>query len=249
MIINNCMTDLRNILLLPYNKIDEYIIQGGGILRIKRILILNVFLVVSLGFAGCSGNSQTELGEMKLEVVRLQENSETLRKDIENLEAENSELKSEISKLEELINLNDSKGDLTDLTLYEEAKYEEFKASYDEGRLVGLGPLSVCKLYLYAASAKDYETTYELYTKNENYVQWSKEEDRNFPESDRIKDFEVYKDVYDLNIQYSGSDEEHAAITWKSRNGDSDEKLGAYTYGFSLVRDGDIWKVNFLPIQ
>ncbi len=198
MIINNCMTDLRNILLLPYNKIDEYIIQGGGILRIKRILILTVFLSVSLGFAGCSGNSQTELGEMKLEVVRFQENSETLRKDIENLEAENSELKSEISKLEELINLNDSKGDLTDLTLYEEAKYEE---------------------------------------------------DRNFPESDRVKDFEVYMDVYDLNIQYSGSDEEHAAITWKSRNGDSDEKLGAYTYGFSLVRDGDIWKVNFLPIQ
>lgn len=210
---------------------------------------MSIVLALSIGFVGCSGNSQAELGELKLEVVRLKEKSDTMRKDMETLEAENSELKSEISKLEELMNLNDSNGDLTDLTLFEEARYEEFKASYNDGSLIGLGLLSVCKLYLYASAAKDYETTYELYTKNEKYVQWSKEEDRNFPESDRLKDFGVYKDVYDLNIEYSESDEEHAAITWKSKNGDSDEKLGAYTYGFSLVKDGDIWKVSFLPIQ
>lgn len=218
-------------------------------MRIKRILILSVFLVISLYFVGCSGNSQTELEEMKKEVVRLQENTISLNKDIEALKAENYELKSEISKLEALVNLNDSKGDLTDLTLYEEAKYEEFKVSYDDESLMGLGPLSVCKLYLYASSAEDYETTYELYTTDGKYVQWSKEEDMNFPKSDRMKDFRVFKDVYDLNIEYSESDEGHAAVTWKSRNGDSDEKLGAYTYGFSLVKDGETWKVNFLPVQ
>lgn len=215
----------------------------------KRVLVLCIFLVMSLGAFGCSGDAQSEIEELKQQVGKLQENTLTLDKDIKALEEENSELKREISGLETLVNLNDSNGDLTDLTLSEEARYEEFRASYDDGSLNGLGPLSVCKLYLHASLAEDYETTYELYTKNEKYVQWSKEEDRNFPKSDRMKDFGVYRDVYDLNIGYTESGEKHAIITWKSRNGYSDEKLGAYTYGFSLVKDGEIWKVNFMPIQ
>jgi hypothetical protein len=76
--------------------------------------------------------------------------------------------KSKISILKELTKLNNSHKDLTDLTTYENLKFEEFKLNYDDKILIGLKPISICKMYLFASLTKDYETQYELYTSNKD---------------------------------------------------------------------------------
>lgn len=216
-------------------------------------------VVVSFIFVGCMVNDRTEIKDLHQEIIGLKSDVLQLEstiesfgdsiRDLEALKAQYDELKGEISRLDELINLNQTHGDLTQLTLYEQEKYEEFKSSYIDDVLVGLKPISICKMYLHASLVKDYETEYELYTTNEAYVLWSKEEDNKIPNEHRLQEFDVYKDIYDVGIIFSESNSEQATITWKSKNGYVDEKLGAITYGFSLVKDGDVWKVNFLPMQ
>lgn len=138
---------------------------------------------------------------------------------------------------------------LLELTAYEDSKLGDFRQNYEDKTLKDLDPLSVCKMYLYSALIGDYETQYELYTTNEGYVMWSKEEDLAFPKKDRIKDFEKYKDVHDIEVKYGKNYEEEAIISWSSENGYVDEEHGPWNYEFRLIKDGDIWKVSFMPMQ
>jgi len=69
------------------------------------------------------------------------------------------------------------------------------------------------------------------------------------PSSDRISDFAIFEDIYNLNIDFNGDNQEFAVITWNSKNGYTDDKSEAFTYGFTLQKDKNIWKVNFMPMQ
>ena len=156
-------------------------------MQTKQILTISFTVVVSLIFVGCMVKDQMEIKDIHQEIIGLKsdilqrestiESFEDTIRDLEALKAQNDELKGEISRLDELVNLNESHGDFTQLTLYEQEKYEEFKSSYNDDILAGLKPISICKMYLHASVVKDYETEYELYTTNEAYVLWSKEED------------------------------------------------------------------------
>ncbi|MBS4538254.1 hypothetical protein GOQ27_07250 [Clostridium sp. D2Q-11] len=137
--------------------------------------------------------------------------------------------------------------DLLELSEEEMGIYDEFKKNYDESELKGVEPLSICKMYLHAGYNKDYETQYELYIKDEEYVQWSKEEDMEFPEKDRMKSYEEFQSVENLKVDIT--EQKHANINWDHpEEVDSDGK--PYRFGFNLVKNKDgIWKVHFMPLQ
>ena len=100
----------------------------------RHILILSIMVVFSLIVVGCNVKDQTGLENIRQEINGLKadalqqeillENIKISIKDIEALKAQNDELKREILRLDELINLNESHGDLTQLTLHEQEKYE-----------------------------------------------------------------------------------------------------------------------------
>jgi len=92
-------------------------------------------------------------------------------------------------------------------------------------------------------------TQYELFTDNPEYVIVNKEEFLNDP-NDRIPfGKEIFRDVYDLHVEVVSSDVEHATIGWSSKNGYVDEKAGTFSYGFALQKDGEVWKISYLPMN
>jgi hypothetical protein len=141
-----------------------------------------------------------------------------------------------------------SEGDneeLFELSSVEEQAYSNFQNDLDLGHLSGLEPISVAKLYIYAGYYKDTEVQYALYTDRKDRIQWSKEEDENFPDSDRateeqtltlFKDFE--KGAFVKTGEYEGYIEFEAGE-------DSEAKSG-----FKMIQnEGGIWQVAFMPIQ
>ena len=171
-------------------------------------------------------------------------NLDRIDKEKQAMEQEKTKSEHEIPKaeVENLLDLND----------YEAEKLGDFKSSYDDKVLLGLEPISICKMYLYSAYTGDYETQYELYTTKEGWVLCSKEEYENIPEEHRMQteDFKVFNDIYNLNVEIKNQHYgEVAVITWSSQNGYYDEVEGAWVYFFNLMKDNDIWKVSFIPMQ
>ena len=64
-----------------------------------------------------------------------------------------------------------------------------------------------------------------------------------------MTDFKIFEAVYNINTEINTYNEEHAMISWKSRYGHVSEEVGAFTYGFSLIKDGEVWKVSFAPMN
>jgi hypothetical protein len=171
-------------------------------------------------------------------------NLDRIDKEKQAMEQEKTKSEHEIPKaeVENLLDLND----------YEAEKLGDFKSSYDDKVLLGLEPISICKMYLYSAYTGDYETQYELYTTKEGWVLCSKEEYENIPEEHRMQteDFKVFNDIYNLNVELKNQHYgEVAVITWSSQNGYYDEVEGAWVYFFNLMKDNGIWKVGFIPMQ
>jgi hypothetical protein len=171
-------------------------------------------------------------------------NLDRIDKEKQAMEQEKTKSEHEIPKaeVENLLDLND----------YEAEKLGDFKSSYDDKVLLGLEPISICKMYLYSAYTGDYETQYELYTTKEGWVLCSKEEYENIPEEHRMQteDFKVFNDIYNLNVEIKNQHYgEVAVITWSSQNGYYDEVEGAWVYFFNLMKDNGIWKVGFIPMQ
>lgn len=225
----------------------------------NRILISGALFILSLIFVGCSDTQQsdldgikqemsdlkTEIAELKTEILMQNTKSNEGNKNNTNIEdfvAEFEKMNDELLTLKESIVLNTYHEDLTDLNTYESIKFEEFRLSYDDEFLIDLDPISICKMYLYASLIKDYETQYELYTTNEGGFFWSKEEDLNIPNKRRMSDYTMFEDVYNLNVELKGENEDLATITWFSKN-------RVYINGFSLQKHGDVWKVSFVPMQ
>ncbi len=226
----------------------------------KQIVTIATIIILSFTFTACNDNQQSEIDDLKQENINLktelslqknlvEDNNKIFSTKIEVLETQVQEFETKISTLKELSTLNNYHEDLTDLNTYENLKFEEFRLNYDDKVLLGLEPISICKMYLYASLIKDYDTVYELYTTNEEGFFWTKEEDMNIPIIERMSDFTVVEDVYNLKFEINKSDDENAVITWNSKNGYFDENIGAHIYGFSFVKDGDVWKVSFLPMQ
>ena len=131
---------------------------------------------------------------------------------------------------------------LFELSTKEEEAYSNFQKDLNLKHLIGLEPISIAKLYVKAGFDKKYDVQYTLYTDREGYVQWSKEEDKKIPESDRgsveqhIKQFKnIDKGTFIQTSDYEGYIKYHS---------------GEGTNGFKMIKNADgIWQVSFLPIQ
>ncbi len=122
--------------------------------------------------------------------------------------------------------------------------YDSFKEEYNDEMLRAVEPFAIMKFYLHSGYLKDYETEYELYVEHEDSdMSWTKEEHFNIPERDRMKDYGVFEEAYNVEVEIEGN---YAVIKWNS-DYDNEEN---FKYGFSLVKnDDDIWKVSFIPMQ
>ena len=68
-------------------------------------------------------------------------------------------------------------------------------------------------------------------------------------ESDNsVLDYDIFNDVYNLETRID-ADGLDATIIWKSKNGHYADPEGYFTYGFSLTKDGEVWKVSFAPMN
>lgn len=137
------------------------------------------------------------------------------------------------------------------LSPIEESVYNNFSKNYDNSLLKDLEPLSICRLYLHSVELKDYETQYELYNQDENYLGWAKEEylkDKGDDNKDKLTD--TFKDASTIQIRYS-DDASEAVIIFN--DGDilkSNENIPESSQIFKLSKnEKSIWKVGFLPIQ
>lgn len=208
---------------------------------IKMKLKLNLFvllLLILLPLAGCTSSNNENIEKL-----------DVLMEQVSNLENEIAVLKKETEGLMEKIVEYGAYDDLTDLTSLELKKFDQFKVDYNDEVLADLDPISVFKLFLFAKFTEDYETQYELFTDNAEYVLVNKEAFLNDPQ-DRIPfGKEIFRDVYDLHLEVVAFDVEHATISWKSKNGVVDENAGAFVYGFALQKYGEVWKVSYLPMN
>lgn len=144
--------------------------------------------------------------------------------------------------------IDEKNGEFLPLTAKEQLAYEEFKASHDTAALAGLEPLSVAKLYIHAGYEQDYDTEYALYTDRKEYIMWSLEEHRAFPETDRITEENIRKTFAHIAEGEFVQTSDHQGYIRFYPNGDhgNPEDLA----GFQLVQNEDgVWQVGFNPIQ
>jgi hypothetical protein len=219
----------------------------------ERVINLSLFLLLLIVILVCFNHSQNMQEEIVLEQEntknKLYELEEEINENTNNLQivsgfsTEIQDIETAIDEIESEINSNRVYESLISLDSYELKKYEEFKEEYDDQVLYGLNPISICKMFLYAEWIKDYETEYEFYTTDEDYVLWTKEEDLIIPENQRTSDFSDYSKVYGLYVDYRMFDNiEMATVIWHVE----DNEWGNI---FSLMKENGIWKVGFLPIQ
>lgn len=128
------------------------------------------------------------------------------------------------------------------LTETEQQLYDQFKNGFDNQVLKEADPITITKLYLHALKSKDYETEYELYIEDQEYVMWSKEEhlQQKKDEVDREKILAHFKDLNEG--KFHEVDAQSGFVEFPLEG----EKTGS----FHLRKNQEgIWKVKFMPIQ
>jgi hypothetical protein len=129
-----------------------------------------------------------------------------------------------------------------ELSAKEEEVYFNFQNDINLKHLSGLEPKSIAKLYVKAGFDKKYDVQYALYTDREGYVQWSKEEDKKIPESDRGSD--------EQNIKRFKNIDKGTFVQTSEYEGHIEFDSGEGTNGFQMIKNEDgVWQVSFLPIQ
>ncbi|PKM70276.1 MAG: hypothetical protein CVU93_02900, partial [Firmicutes bacterium HGW-Firmicutes-18] len=132
----------------------------------------------------------TEIAELEDKINSLQSDLDSLDMDSDAREYVRRAMEKFFNEYLEQVEPEESFMNLTDNELN---AYNSFKENYNDMALTGLSPLSIMKLYLYAVKTKDYDTQYELYTKDENQVMWTKEEHLSIPDNHRINDFGIFE--------------------------------------------------------
>lgn len=240
-------------------------------------MIIVILVVSALVYMFYLQNEKIELlnNDLMLKdqtISQLETENQSLAQEVENNEVQISELESEVSKLQsevesldmdfeareyvkrlmdqffnDYFNQTESTESFMNLTDNELNAYNSFKDNYNDMALEELSPLSIMKLYLHAEKIKDYSTQYELYTRDENQVMWTKEDHLKIPENDRVKDFGIFEKATRRTVTIN---EEEAIVSWFSTHDSGAYNEGPWQYGFRLTMDDDgIWRVGFMPMQ
>ncbi|WP_139487994.1 hypothetical protein [Brevibacillus dissolubilis] len=135
-----------------------------------------------------------------------------------------------------------SKG-MLHLTEEENSLYEAFLTShYDDLVLKQAAPLTIAKLYLHAEQANDWETQYELYIDDPEYVRWSREEHLQAQKTDQSANplLPFYAEVDQPEFIHTSKATGYLKIP--AENGEF--------IGFQMRQNSQgVWKVSFMPIQ
>lgn len=185
------------------------------------------------------------------QIVQLEEKVSSLQSELEALDLDSDArdyVKRAMDKFfNEYLNQSETTESFMELSDNELNAYNSFKENYDDMALTGLSPLSIMKLYLHAEKIKDYDTQYELYTRDEDQVMWTKEEHLNIPENDRVKDFGIFEKATRRTVTIN---EGEAIVSWYSNHDSDAYNEDAWQYSFRLAMDDNgIWQVGFLPMQ
>lgn len=122
-----------------------------------------------------------------------------------------------------------------------DAAFKEFAASKDDSLLRGYGPFEIMQLYFYADEIKDYETKYALYTQNDALP--SKEQYLSEMQAAGIKLSEMLEGYDHATLYYSEADSDQITgvrLHYKERR---DAPV------FQMVKENEVWKVHYLPLQ
>ncbi len=135
-----------------------------------------------------------------------------------------------------------------ELTDWEMSIYEDYRLDFDENKLNGLNPINVMKMWIHALQENDYETQWELFTKEEKQLGWDKEQ---HIEQSRVKeDFSEFENPINIEVNYD-DDYKYASISWEDKYLEEHDGTGnLFRFSFLLVKGRDrIWKVAFRPMQ
>jgi len=160
-----------------------------------------LLLLILLPLSGCTPSNNENIEKLDLLVEQ-----------VSNLENKIAGLKKETEELMGKMVEYGAYDDLTDLTSLELKKFDAFKADFNDEVLVGLDPISIFKLFLFAKYTEDYETQYELFTDNPDYVIVNKVEFLKDPQDRIPAGKEIFRDVFDLHMEVVESDVEHAYV-------------------------------------
>lgn len=240
-------------------------------------MIIVILVVAALVYMFYLQNEKIETlnAELNLKdqaISQLETEKQTLANDIEEKDAKIAEMENNVNSLQSDLDSLDMDSDAREyvrramekffneyleqvepaesfmsLTDNELNAYTSFKENYNDMALTGLSPLSIMKLYLHTEKIKDYGTQYELYTRDENQVMWTKEDHLKIPESDRIKDFGIFEKATRRTVTIN---EDLAIVSWFSTHDSGEYNEDAWQYGFRLTMDDNgIWRVGFMPMQ
>ncbi|WP_241242734.1 RNA polymerase subunit sigma [Paenibacillus whitsoniae] len=127
----------------------------------------------------------------------------------------------------------------------EQEVYNNFQKDLNEQQLKGLEPISIAKLYVQARLDNKNDVVYALYTDKSGYVQWSKEEDKKIPSSDRGTKEQILETFGNIEKgKFVQTSDFEGYIEYQS------SKEANSKSGFNMIKDDDgIWNVSFKPIQ
>lgn len=226
-------------------------------IKISEIIIL---IILMLSLSACSNVEEEKIESLEKEISYLEEESREQNIIYDNLIEENSELQNELDNITQNIEINEwnienkyhhifdelSPINLTELNPEEMELYEEFSNTYDIEVLRGSSPIVITKMYIYASFIGDYETAYELYVTDENYVLFSKDEYIESSQGENEK-YDNYLEAYNLYVKYYDSD--GACLFWAKDQETLYEIHTLYYQIFHLTKEDGIWRVDYLPIQ
>lgn len=226
-----------------------FYLQNEKIEALNNDLILKDQTINQLENENQSLNQEIEDNEIR--IAELESNVSSLQAELDALDVD-KDARDYVKRLmdkffNDYFNQSESTESFMALTDNELNAYNSFKENYNDMALTGLSPLSIMKLYLHAEKIKDYDTQYELYTRDENQVMWTKEEHLDIPESDRVKDFGIFETATRRTVTINDGE---AIVSWYSTHDSDAYDEDAWQYGFRLTMDDNgIWRVGFIPMQ
>ena len=218
----------------------------------KKILLV---MMIGILLVGCNQTNSASIRDLEQEIEKLKVELvllEGMKSRIETLEAQVVSLETQLAEgVSSTMTYTAPATSVDYLDPFEmtEMEYELFDkfvyGEYNSIVLEDVSPLSIFKMYIYADFLEDYKTQYQFFTK-EKEIPMTLEEFMDDKESSGLMDFDIFFDVYNVNVK---EDDEIAVISWQSKNGFTDSQSGAFTYTFSLRKEGKIWRVEFMPMQ
>lgn len=123
------------------------------------------------------------------------------------------------------------------------ALYKSFAANHDQTVLNDATPEEIVALYYYCSLMEDYETKYELYIKDDSYVQIPKEEYMSAP---KLKITDIRKEFSSLHFEQRSDKEGYVIITMSPER---TIHLEEQVVGFSIIQTENGWRAAFMPTQ